>query len=117
MTDELKITRDVAIPLGRTEKGHLRIARIQGTEEGPVKTMVGELHPLEEGVPIMGEVLSLTPSETAPFMHVETVLADPRQEAREARGDSSRCVSIPSQKFQDNWERVFGKKPQIHDVN
>jgi len=107
MSDEPKITRDVALPLGKTEKGHLRIARIQGTDEGPVRAMVGELHPLEEGVPITGDILSLTPSETGPFMNIETVLEDPRPEAQR---QSSKCFSIPSQKYQDNWDRIFGKK-------
>ena len=115
MSNEPKIIHDVALPLGKTEKGRLRIARIQSNDEGKIRTMVGELHPLEDGVPIMGEVLSLTAQEATPFMAVETLVEDPRQEAREAQGASSKCFSIPSQKFQDKWERIFGKKAP--DVN
>lgn len=115
MSDQPKIIHDVALPLGRTEKGHLRIARIQANDSGQVRTLVGELHPLQDGVPITGDVLSLSVQGPTPFMAVETLVEDPRREAREARGEAGKCFSIPSQQFQDNWAKVFGKK--VPDVN
>lgn len=113
---EPKITKDVAVLLGRNEKGHLQIARIQGTDEAPVRAMIGELRPLEDGVPIMGEVVSLTPGNE-PFMNVETVIEDPYKAERERGGTSGKSFSFPSQKFQDNWERTFGKKPSPSEMN
>ena len=120
MSDE-KITKDIAIPLGQSENGNLVLARIQGTAEKPERIMLGELLPLEDGKPIMDEVIKLTPSEDRSHLNVETLLEDPykaqKEQARGATG--SKTFSFPSKRYQDNWDRIFGsgKKSKFSDLN
>lgn len=120
MSDEdTKITKDIAIPLGRAENGNLRLARIRGTDEAPTQVAIGELSPLEEGKPVMGEVVRLKPVEGARHLNVETVMEDPyKAEKEKARASSgSKTYSFPSTKYQENWGRIFGQKPKPSEVN
>lgn len=115
-----KITKDIAVPLGETENGGLVVARIQGTDERPTRAMVGELRPLQEGVPVMGEVIKLTKDGDAPHYKVETLVEDPYWKEKEKARSSSRpstTYSFPSQKFQENWASIFGKKPDSSELN
>lgn len=82
--EDSKITRDVAFPVGKTDQGNLVVARVQGTGEAPVRTMVGEVRPLQEGVPITGDVVRLTQGCEGHY-HVETLLEDPRKADREKK--------------------------------
>ena len=120
MSDE-KITKDIAIPLGRSEDGNLQLLRVQGTDERPTQATIGELRPLEEGKPIMGEVVRLKPVEGARHLDVETVLADPykaeKEKAPASAGGGSKTYSFPSTKYQENWARIFGSKPGPSEVN
>lgn len=118
MSDE-KITKDIAIPLGRSEDGNLQLLRVQGTDERPIQAAIGELRPLEEGKPIMGEVVRLKPVEGARHLEVETVLDDPyKAEKAKARDSSgSKTYSFPSTKYQENWGRIFGQKPKPSEIN
>ena len=109
MTEEIKITRDIALPMGRNAKGNMLLARIQGTDDIPVRGMLGELQPLDEGVPIRGEVVQLTPGDNPPYLNVETMMADPKE--------SDRVYSIPSKQYQENWERIFGKNTPSAEMN
>ena len=114
-----KITRDIAIPMGHNEQGHLMLARIQGTDEKPIRTMIGELHPLSDGVPLDGEVVRLTHCEGTNHLNVETVIEDPYKAEREkAREAGSRTVrSFASPKYQAGWDRIFGKKRDPSEIN
>ena len=118
MSDE-KITKDIAIPLGRSEDGKLQLARIQGTDERPTRVAIGELTPLQEGKPIMGEVVRLKPVEGARHLEVETVMADPyaAEKARACAASGSKTYSFPSDKYQANWDRIFGQKPKPSEIN
>ena len=117
MSDE-KITKDIAIPLGHAENGNLLMARVQGTEERPTRVLMGELQPLEEGKPIMGEVVQLHPEEGQRHMRVETVIEDPfKAEKEKARASGSKTFSFPSKTYQDNWDRIFRRKSEPADIN
>lgn len=129
MSDD-KITKDIAIPLGKTEDGNLRLLRVQGTDEKPTRVMMGVLHPLEDGKPIMSEVIKLSPCEGHNHLNVETVLEDPykaqKEQARAASPEarlsipsSSKTFSIPSPQYQANWDQVFGpgKKSKFSERN
>lgn len=118
--ENTKITKDIAVPLGETENGGLMIARIQGTDERPTRAMVGELRPLQDGVPVMGEVVKLTKDGEAPHYKVETLVEDPFKAERErarSSGRTSTTYSFPSQKYQENWASIFRKKPDPSELN
>ena len=114
-----KITWDIATPRGRNEQGHMMLTRIQGTDEKPIRAMIGELRPLQDGVPIGGEVVKLTPCEGTNHLNVETIIEDPYKAEREkAREAGSRTVrSFASPKYQAGWDRVFGQKPDPSEIN
>lgn len=115
---EPKNTTDLAIILDRQDDGRMLIARVQGTDDGPVRAMLGVVTPVVEGAAITNEVIHLTPSDTSPYCRVETMVADPYKAERDrARVSSGRTFSFPSQKYQDNWEGIFGMKPRTPEVN
>jgi hypothetical protein len=60
----------------------------------------GVIHPLIEGQPILGEVVSLTPREDGQGYNTETLYSP----------DKSGPCMYNSQGFQNGWDATFGNK-------
>lgn len=102
----------MAMVVGRTDdRRGLRILRRRG-EEGPIE--LGELHPLQEGKPVNGELLSLKPRQELPFLFdVKTELPDPHAAAR-ASAEAPRPAAdgppqIATDEYRRGWEAIWGK--------
>ena len=98
---------DVALIHGRTPDGEgLRIIRKRAD-----RLEVGAVHPLKNGAPINGEVVSLKPRPEFPLLcDVKTELEAPEA----ARADTaSRGRSGPPQvatdSYRENWDRIWNK--------
>lgn len=93
-----KPSRDVALITGPTEdnKG-ARVVRIKQDE-----VSMGELRTLEEGKPIVGEVVKLTPREGQPNVcDVDVVMDAPKP-------TSKGPAKVATDSYRANWDRVFG---------
>lgn len=94
--------KDVAIVFDRTEdRQGLRILRRRSDRHAPE---IGEVHPLREGKPITGEVISLRPRRDIQWLYdVKTELPEPTED---------RALSGPAQvatrAYRRGWEAVFG---------
>jgi hypothetical protein len=94
---------DVAFIHGRTPDGEgLRIIR---RREDRIE--LGAVMPLKEGVPITGEVVSLTPRPESPLVcDVKTELAAPQ-----AQADTAALRHGPAQvatdRYRENWDRIW----------
>lgn len=97
--------------VGRTDDQRgLRILR-RRSEESPVE--LGELHPLQEGKPVNGELLSLKQRRELPFLFdVKTELADPHAEARASAEPPRPAADGPPQvatdEYRRGWEAIWG---------
>jgi hypothetical protein len=111
-----KITRDIAFITGHSKAGNPLITRVQGTDEAPTRVMVGEIRPVEDGVPLAGEMIRMVQAKNGPHYHVETLVEDPyREERRRAQG--SRRSFGATAKMRENWDRIFGPKPDRSEIN
>jgi hypothetical protein len=110
MSEDPKITKDIAVPIGESEDGHPVLLRLRGTDERPLTVEVGELRPVEDGKPVMDEMVHLTQQEDGPNLDVEVIARGP------ASRRAGRCYSVPTEKFQAGWDRIFGSddEPTIH---
>ena len=89
---------DVALITGPTDdnKG-ARIVRLKDDE-----VTVGEVRALEEGKPIQGEVLKLTPrKDNANVCDVAVVMEAPK---RASKGPAK----VATESYRANWDKVFG---------
>jgi hypothetical protein len=99
---------DLALIHGRTADGTgLRIVR---QREGRIE--LGAVRPLKEGVPISGEVVSLTPRPEFPLLcDVKVELA-----ASTAPADTSPARHGPAQvatdRYRENWDRIWPHKEE-----
>ncbi|GEM_PF-5733278 len=93
--------KDVALVTGPTEdaKG-VRIVRVKGDE-----VSFGEVRALEEGKPITGEVLKLTPRKGHPNVcDVDVMLDAPKGIVRDGKGPAK----VATVTYRANWDKVFG---------
>jgi hypothetical protein len=104
---------DVALIHGKTADGqgvHIVRRRKDRLEFGAV-------HPLKNGVPITGEVVTLTPRKEFPLLCDVTV---------EVEGSTTTDVSAPTQKgpaqvatdrYRENWDRIWKRSSEPELVN
>jgi hypothetical protein len=105
LTDERE-SSDVALIHGRTPDGEgLNIIRKRQD-----RLEVGAVHPLKNGAPISGEVVSLTPRKEFPL------LCDVKVEVPAPHSAASSDVATPAQKgppqvatdrYRENWDRIW----------
>ncbi len=90
--------KDVALITGRTadNKG-ATVIRLKDDE-----VSVGELRALEDGKPITGEVVKLTPRDGSNLCDVDVVLEGPKK--RESKGPAN----VATESYRSNWDLVFG---------
>ncbi len=93
--------KDVALVTGPTEdaKG-ARIVRLKDDQ-----LSFGEVRALEEGKPINGEVLKLTPRKEHPNVcDIDVVMEAPKHVLRDGKGPAK----VASESYRANWDKVFG---------
>ena len=107
MKDGERDSTDVAFIHGRTPDGEgLRIIR---KREDRIE--LGAVHPLKEGVPIVGEVVSLTPRPDSPLVcDVKTELAAPQAQSDTAAAERHGPAQVATDRYRENWDRIW-KRP------
>ncbi len=110
--------RDIVLVHSPTEDG--KGARVIRVRDQTIET--GEVRPLEDGKPISGEVVKLTPrGENARVCDVETLVPAQQTQAAALPPSSSAPRKGPAQvatdDFRDNWGRIFGTKPPDSTLN
>lgn len=78
------------------------------------KVEVGELRALEEGRPIVGEVVTLAPRKDNPRVcDVKDSYRAPSSGATTALALAHKGpVKVSTEAYRDGWDEIFGKKPQ-----
>jgi len=97
--------KDVAILCGPTEdqKGQRLIRLRQG------ELQAGEVRPVRQGMPIHGrELVRLSPREKTPRVCDVEVL----HPAEAPPGDRVGPAQVATDRYRDNWERIFGSGPK-----
>lgn len=103
--------RDIVLVHSPTEDG--KGARVLRLRDQTIEA--GEVRPLEDGKPIAGEVVKLTPrGDNARVCDVETLMPAPA-------ADVSRKgpAQVATDDYRDNWGRIFGDKtpPSSRSLN
>ena len=107
---------DVVLVHGRTEDGALQVIRKKGDE-----LSAGELRPVEEGKPIRGNLLKLTPREETPLLaDVEEEIAvsapgasdgaSDRASDRASEGALSGPPQVATDSYRKGWDGLWGRK-------
>lgn len=108
--DDKKPPTDVALIHGRTPDGEgLRIIR---RREDRIE--LGAARPLKEGMPIQGEVVTLTPRAESPLLCDVKVEFDARPEAaREVRAAQG-PPKVASEQYRTNWDLIWKRdEPEL----
>jgi hypothetical protein len=106
---------DIALVFGRTEDNEgYRILR-RRAEDRPVE--MGEVHPLREGKPISGEVVTLKARRDVPYVFdVKTELETaPPAEPPEARATSGGPAQVATEGYRRGWDAIWGDPPPPAD--
>jgi len=107
--DKPSTTNEIALPIGKTEQGHIRLVRVRGDETGPKELRVGVLRPVEDEVP-GADIIELKSIPGSSYLGVKTVYEPP---GRPPAGPLARKpMAVSSEKFDSNWDSIFGKKPK-----
>lgn len=117
LADEKREGQDLALIHGRTPDGEgLRIIRKRADQ-----LEIGAVHPLKEGVPITGEVVSLKPRPEFPLLcEVKTELVAPKPAEREEAGARARSgpPQVATDRYRENWDRIWnGKNVPERELN
>jgi hypothetical protein len=98
--------QDVVFVHGPTESGDgLRIIRKR--DEG---IELGELRPVQEGKPIHGEVVKLSPrKEHDRLFDVEVLVPRAETQAGAPRGHAGPAL-VANEAYRENWEAIFGPR-------
>jgi hypothetical protein len=107
LKDDEPSGKDLALIHGRTADGAgLRIIR---RREDRIE--LGAIRPLQEGVPIAGEVVSLTPRPEFPLLcDVKVELPANAPEADVAAPSRHGPAQVATDQYRENWDRIWPKK-------
>jgi hypothetical protein len=98
-------TEDVLFAYAPTADGEG--ARVLRKREERIET--GELRPMKEGKPIVGEVVKLKAREGQPQLHDVEVLA--KVDAEQGGGAPHKGpAQVATEEYRASWDRVFGAK-------
>jgi hypothetical protein len=76
---------------------------------------IGELRPTEEGRPLHGELVKLTPREEhARLFDVEVLLAAPQPAAEPQRTGPAQ---VATDAYRSNWDAIFGEREKSKATN
>ena len=114
MKDGERDAPDVALIHGKTADGEgLRIVRKRKD-----RLEFGAVHPLKNGVPITGEVVTLTPRKEFPFLCDVTVEVP---EAASTTDVAAPALKGPAQvatdRYRENWDRIWKRPGEPELVN
>ena len=110
--DEPKGT-DLALIHGKTADGAgLRIIR---KREDRIE--LGAVRPLQQGTPIQGEVVTLTPRPEFPLLcDVKVELEAPRAADDVAERGRSGPAQVATDRYRENWDRIWMKKKDSPEI-
>ena len=80
---------------------HAVAAKIRANRDELIRLLT-----LEEGKPIMGDILKASPIPGTPYAELTTEMEHPNPLPSARKGRT--IYSIPSKQFEEGWERVFG---------
>ncbi|MFO0611981.1 MAG: hypothetical protein U0414_05315 [Polyangiaceae bacterium] len=108
--------KDVVFVHGQTPNG-LGIARLRTDGEGDERIELGELRPLKEGQPLLGEVVRLSRREESDRLFDVEVLMKAREDSKREltereSGPRKGPPKVSSNAFRLHWDDVFGAKPK-----
>lgn len=97
---------DVALIHGRTADGEgLRIIRKRED-----RLELGAVHPLKNGAPIVGEVVSLTPRPEFPLLcDVKTEVPAPAARADVVERPRHGPAQVATDRYRENWDRIWNR--------
>ena len=96
---------DVVLVYGRSEDGRAYdVLRQRGRQ-----IEAGQMRPLDEGKPIHGEVVRLTPRQESPMLFDVEVQHDGRPSGRPAK--------VATEEYRKGWESIWAKKPRDRTLN
>jgi hypothetical protein len=99
-------SEDLALIHGRTPDGEgLKILRKRAD-----RLEVGAVHPLKEGTPIPGEVVTLTPRPDFPLLcDVKTELQAPEPPKDIAPVPRHGPAQVATDQYRENWDRIWSR--------
>jgi hypothetical protein len=97
--------QDVVLVYGQSEGGSYEVLRQRNGE-----VQAGTMRPLDEGKPILGEVVRLKPRQEAPFLFDVEVQHD----ARPPRG---RPPKVATERYRKGWESIWAKRQEPRRLN
>jgi hypothetical protein len=107
-------SKDVALIHGKTPDGEgLKILRRREN-----RLELGAVHPLKEGVPITGEVVTLTPRPDFPLLcDVKTELAAPKATPDVAAPPRHGPAQVATDQYRENWDRIWSRPKKAELAN
>jgi hypothetical protein len=109
-------SKDLVLVHGRTKDG-TGLGVLRARDE---RLEMGTMRPLEEGKPIHGEVVKLTPRAEMPLLFdAETQFVAPEAIAPKSTSDNAVVVAGPPQVASDayrkNWDAIWKRPPSKRD--
>jgi hypothetical protein len=114
LKDDAPKSPDIALIHGKTPDGEgLRILRKRDD-----RLEIGDVRPLKQGVPIAGEVVSLTPRPEFPLLcDVKVELPAPAPTDGMARAERHGPAQVATDRYRDNWDRIWPRKREPELAN
>lgn len=106
--------RDLVLVHSRTEDG----GGVNVLRSRKKKLEAGVMRPLEEGKPIRGEVVSLTPHDECPALfYAETEVCAPQPDTDTEGPSKSGPAQVASEAYRKNWEAIYGVRSRRDLLN
>jgi hypothetical protein len=113
--------KDVALIHGVSADGAVHVIRRRGE-----RLEAGALRPVREGVPLTGELVSLTPRESCPLLcDVQVHYAPPKAAEVEAKPSAASSkplgrkgpAQVATDTYRDNWDSIWSGKKKRDALN
>jgi hypothetical protein len=107
LDDDSRDGSDIALIQGKTPDGEgLRVIR-----KRKERIELAHVKPLAEGVPITGEVVSLTPRPEFPLLcDVKVELEAPAQADTATRPAHGGPAQVATDRYRENWDKIWKRK-------
>jgi hypothetical protein len=116
MSDKPKHIREIAIPLlAPPESKGLPLLRVRGDDEGPKEMALGVVYPVQDGVPLPPGANLIEMTVEGNHLAVNTIYESPYKP--QGGGHGWKPLAVSREKFEGNWDRIFGKKMDRRDLN
>ena len=113
-----KHTKEIALPLPPDKNGNPMLLRVRGDDKGPMEASVGVLMPVEHGkaLPLGADLVEVRGRKGQRHLEVETIY-DGSAALGLKRGGGWKPLGVSAEKFEANWDRIFGAKPDRSEMN